>query len=940
MKQHLLLNLRALLMLCMIFVIGGGSLAFAKETIVTSTFTNNKWAVGPEEPTWTASADGGAIDNSYDRGISFGKNKGTLTLTSTDAFTSVTKVVIVASANGTSGKLSVKVGSSTVGSTLTIANGTANKNQEYSFSTSTGIDGVVTITAAEGNHTIWIKSISVTYSTGSTSTATLTGISATGQAADLWTGDDFTHEGITVTATYDDASTADVTNSCSYSGYDMSTAGSQTVTVSYGEKTDSYTVNVKTIGNTKETAYTATEAINLINAGKGLKTPVFVKGKVSEIVTAFSSQYGNISFNVSENGTTEGDQFLFYRNVKGANNVKYTSKDECPKVGDEVIGYGKLTKYKTTYEFSEGNYLVEKIVSTDPSSELTLSQTTGEVNVGKTLDISDYVSTANGYTGTVTYAVTEGTENASVSEAGVITGLAKGTATVKVTAPAVVGLFSETSADFTVTVVDNRTTTTVTFGSGVDDQTFNVNLGETFEGKTATVDPAEAGTVTYSSDNKEVASVDENTGAITIGSKEGTATITASFAATDNYQASSAKYYITVTDPNVPVFKKVASNYDIIDGEQYLIICEGKNKAMSSYNSSKYYNVVDVTITDNSYEGKVNAEGLPYTVTVHKSATDGYYTLETAEGYVKSTTSDNTSIFNSEMTSEEDVFLWKLDVTDSNSPIYSKYVPARFIAYNSNNPRIALYKSTTASAERALVSLYKKVGSKPAEPVYGELTFKAQDSDGMYYATFSSNKDVVFTNGVIVSAVSVADNKLSIKDLTTGYYEVTDATVGEGTGIVEDGYYVPKNNGVLISCTDASAKYYFPKAEQTNVTLTANQLKAAPAGGGKFTAETGHVYYKLAYNNYDEKTGLGFYWGAADGGAFSVKAGTAYLAVPTTKGSGAKAFTLDGGVVTGISSVNVESNRTKTIYNIAGQRVYDMTKSGLYIVDGKKVVVK
>ena len=56
--------------------------------------------------------------------------------------------------------------------------------------------------------------------------------------------------------------------------------------------------------------------------------------------------------------------------------------------------------------------------------------------------------------------------------------------------------------------------------------------------------------------------------------------------------------------------------------------------------------------------------------------------------------------------------------------------------------------------------------------------------------------------------------------------------------------------------------------------------------------------------------------------------------------SGAKAFTLDGGVVTGISSVNVESNRTKTIYNIAGQRVYDMTKSGLYIVDGKKVVVK
>ena len=52
MKKHLL-NLRALLMLCMIFVIGGGSLAFAEEVTVTSTFTNYKWAVNTGEPTWT-----------------------------------------------------------------------------------------------------------------------------------------------------------------------------------------------------------------------------------------------------------------------------------------------------------------------------------------------------------------------------------------------------------------------------------------------------------------------------------------------------------------------------------------------------------------------------------------------------------------------------------------------------------------------------------------------------------------------------------------------------------------------------------------------------------------------------------------------------------------------------------------------------------------------
>ena len=258
------------------------------------------------------------------------------------------------------------------------------------------------------------------------------------------------------------------------------------------------------------------------------------------------------------------------------------------------------------------------------------------------------------------------------------------------------------------------------------------------------------------------------------------------------------------------------------------------------------------------------------------------------------------------------------------------------------NSTTITFTAKVASNNRFFLDEVKIVEAQRPEPTAsGDLTFKAQDSDGMYYATFSSDKDVVFTKDVIVSAVSVADNKLSIKNLTPDYYKVTDSTVGEGTGIVEDGYYVPKNNGVLISCTDASTKYYFPKAEQTNVALTANQLKAAPAGGGKFTAEAGHVYYKLAYNNYDEKTGLGFYWGAADGGAFSVKAGTAYLAVPSTsETNNVKGFSFDG-TSTGVSAVDAEEPaKTRGIYNIAGQKVNAMTKAGLYIVNGKKIVIR
>lgn len=925
-----LLNLKFLLMLCMIFCIGGGSVAFAEE--VTVNFKTNH-SISSSNLSYLE----GNVTFNFTKGTNnypaFNSNDPSLRIYYGAKFTisvpegcTMSSIQLTYRQDKTANKVTADVGTYS-----------ANEGTTYKTSTWTGDANSVTFSIAGTSGHIRLQTVVVTYSTGSTPTATLTGISVSGTATDLWKGDVFTHEGITVTATYDDGNTADVTNSCSYSDCDMSTAGSQTVTVSYGGKEATYTVNVKTIGNTQENAYTASEAIELFDAGKDLKTPVYVKGKVSEIATAWTESNGYLSFWVSEDG--KENKFEMYKNYKGANNEKYASEDECPNVGDDVICYGQLTKFNTTYELNAGNYLVEKTVSTAQSSNLTLSQTTGEVNVGNTLDISGYVSTAEGYTGTVTYAVTTGAEYASVSENGVITGLAEGTATVKVTAPAVVGAYSESSAEFSVTVVDNRTATNVTFGKDVDDQTFSVNLREKFEGKTATVSPTEAGTVTYSSDNKEVASVDENTGAITIGNTAGTATITASFAATDDYKASSAKYYINVIDPNGPVF------YESFDNNKG----EGGNDGTWSNISQKPTLMYDNSGWADENEngsgadkcaifGISSAKGTATTPAIDLSGDKYILTFKAGawDATREKTTIDvkiskGTLTYNGTSSSTQTIEMNKGEWTDYTMTI----------AGATNNATIT-FTARVASNNRFFLDEVKIVKAQTPEPTTsGDLTFKAQDSDGMYYATFSSNKDVVFTNGVIVSAVSVADNKLSIKDLTTGCYEVTDATVGEGTGIVEDGYYVPKNNGVLISCTDASAKYYFPKAEQTNVALTANQLKAAPAGGGKFTAEAGHVYYKLAYNNYDEKTGLGFYLGAADGGAFSVKAGTAYLAVPSkSETNNVKGFSFDG-TSTGVSAVDAEEPaKTRVIYNIAGQKVNAMTKAGLYIVNGKKIVIR
>lgn len=237
----------------------------------------------------------------------------------------------------------------------------------------------------------------------------------------------------------------------------------------------------------------------------------------------------------------------------------------------------------------------------------------------------------------------------------------------------------------------------------------------------------------------------------------------------------------------------------------------------------------------------------------------------------------------------------------------------------------------------------KLVAATPVTPevTSGTINFIAQDTDGGYYATFSSDKDVVFTNDVVVSGVSITNGKLTLNNLNRADYYVTDAKVGYETGIVENGYYVPANTGVLVYSTDATASYYFPEKAQTVTlpALPANQLKPAPAKGVEFTPEDGYKYYKLAYDNYSARTGLGFYWGAKNAGAFKVKPGTAYLAVPESEVNNAKGFAFDS-ETTGIENVNVAVNQNKTIYNLNGQRVSNMSQAGLYIVNGKKVVIR
>lgn len=201
-----------------------------------------------------------------------------------------------------------------------------------------------------------------TYSIKEVKTITSFEISGTPSKTNYYVGEAFDYSGLKASATFSDNTTEDVTANATWTlnpaSFTDATQNEVTVTATYEGATDTktYPVTVTSIENTKETAYTVAEAIKLIDNGK-TDVRVYVKGIVSNIVTPYSTKYKNITFNVSDDGATTTPQFQFFRNQKDAENTY--AEDPKIEVGATVIGYGILKKFNDTYEFDQGNYLVE-----------------------------------------------------------------------------------------------------------------------------------------------------------------------------------------------------------------------------------------------------------------------------------------------------------------------------------------------------------------------------------------------------------------------------------------------------------------------------------------------------------------------------------------------------------------------------------------------------
>ena len=204
-----------------------------------------------------------------------------------------------------------------------------------------------------------------------------------------------------------------------------------------------------------------------------------------------------------------------------------------------------------------------------------------------------------------------------------------------------------------------------------------------------------------------------------------------------------------------------------------------------------------------------------------------------------------------------------------------------------------------------------------AEPA--TITLASACTDGTkYYGTYSNSSAFVVPADLTVTEIEVINGQLRL----TNY---------------DESEIVPANTGVMVS-SETSGDHIVALTTGGTSRLGEDNLLKASGDDGVTAADmndTDYYYYRLTMA--DSKPG--FWWKSEDGAGFALAANKAYLKVLKTNATAsARGFSLFDDETTGITSTAMQPS-TGQYYDLQGRRVAQPTK-GLYIVNGKKVVMK
>lgn len=194
---------------------------------------------------------------------------------------------------------------------------------------------------------------------------TLKSIAVSGQKTAYNVGDAFVKP--TVTATYSDESTKTVTDAAVFSGYNLSAAGTQTVTVQYTEEgvTVSTTYSITVTGSTATKSWKLVTDASTLKSGDKLAIVSTSKGKIAS-ATISSSIMGELSVTITNNSFAtlpSGAAELTLGGSSGAWTLTNASGKKLGATAVKKVAWGSGTTTWTITIASNGDATIQSTTS-------------------------------------------------------------------------------------------------------------------------------------------------------------------------------------------------------------------------------------------------------------------------------------------------------------------------------------------------------------------------------------------------------------------------------------------------------------------------------------------------------------------------------------------------------------------------------------------------
>lgn len=379
-------------------------------------------------------------------------------------------------------------------------------------------------------------------------------------------------------------------------------------------------------------------------------------------------------------------------------------------------------------------------------------------------------------------------------------------------------------------------------------------------------------------------------------------------------------------------YKKVTSNDDIVDGGVYIIVCETKKVALESIDTSGTKGVkTDVELVENTYSGAVNESSTPYEIQLNKIGENKYSIYFIGQKKYLSVVAKADSKITLNPGVNNDFARWSISCSDGNTTIgcVDSASKGYSLQYNASGTMFRMYDSAQTP-----IQLYKKtfdlsVNANTAGYATAYTAFPyvmPASADGYVVTETAEGETIKAKNKYPAGAEVPANAPLLIKNAEAGV-TLNPVVLGK---IVEAYPYAEEN---LLHGT---------RLESDGVTTDVD-------GTGTKTGD--YYYYKLSYKleaGNPVADSYGFYRGKADGSAFAMQNTlTAYLALPRSSGQvNNLRISIDNedGPATSIQTNRLPAdNMPQSVYTLSGVRVNaagNRLPKGIYIVNGKKVVIK